>query len=89
MYEAEQKTIALLSKPQLLLERPGRQRQHHSTLRLPEKPPKVALTACMRKLLAMLNAMLRTRKPWYPENAWQEKRLLSGQILNLSIVIDP
>lgn len=28
------------------------------------KPPKVALVACMRKLLTMLNAMVRTRKPW-------------------------
>lgn len=28
------------------------------------KPPKVALTACMRKLLVMLNAILRDRKPW-------------------------
>ncbi len=28
------------------------------------KPPKVALAACMRKLLVMLNAMLRDRRPW-------------------------
>jgi transposase len=28
------------------------------------KPPKVALTACMRKLLVMLNAILRDRRPW-------------------------
>lgn len=28
------------------------------------KPPKVALTACMRKLLVMLNAILRDRMPW-------------------------
>jgi transposase len=28
------------------------------------KPPKVALTACMRKLLVMLNAILRDRKAW-------------------------
>lgn len=28
------------------------------------KPPKVALTACMRKLLTMLNAMVRDGKPW-------------------------
>jgi transposase len=28
------------------------------------KPPKVALTACMRKLLVILNAMLRDRRPW-------------------------
>jgi transposase len=28
------------------------------------KPPKVALTACMRKLLIILNAMLKHRTPW-------------------------
>lgn len=28
------------------------------------KPPKLALAACMRKLLVMLNAILRDRKPW-------------------------
>lgn len=28
------------------------------------KPPKVALTACMRKLLVILNAMLRDQKSW-------------------------
>ncbi len=28
------------------------------------KPPKVAIVACMRKLLAILNAILRDQKPW-------------------------
>ena len=28
------------------------------------KCPKVALVACMRKLLTVLNAMVRTNKPW-------------------------
>ena len=28
------------------------------------KEPKVALTACMRKLLSILNAMLRNKEPW-------------------------
>jgi transposase len=28
------------------------------------KPPKVALTACMRKLLVILNAMLKHRTSW-------------------------
>jgi transposase len=28
------------------------------------KPPKVALTACMRKLLTILNTMLRNNQPW-------------------------
>ena len=30
------------------------------------KPKKVALTACMRKLLTILNHMLRTNSPWQP-----------------------
>ncbi len=37
------------------------------------KPKKVALIACMRKLLTILNAMMRTRTMWreiaQPENA--------------------
>jgi len=32
------------------------------------KPPKVALTACMRKMLTILNAMLKNNE------AWQEER---------------
>lgn len=30
------------------------------------KPPKVALTACIRKLLVVLNSLARTRTPWDP-----------------------
>ena len=30
------------------------------------KPPKVALTACMRKLLTICNAMIKTATPWNP-----------------------
>lgn len=30
------------------------------------KPKKVALVACMRKLLSILNAMMRDRAPWHP-----------------------
>ena len=30
------------------------------------KPKKVALTACMHKLLAILHAVLRDRAPWQP-----------------------
>jgi len=33
------------------------------------KPKKVALTACMRKLLTILNAMLQHRTPWNPASA--------------------
>ncbi len=28
------------------------------------KPNKVAIVACMRKLLVILNAMVKTNKPW-------------------------
>jgi transposase len=31
------------------------------------KPSKVVLTACMRKLLTLLNTLVRTRTPWNPE----------------------
>jgi transposase len=36
----------------------------HRRLREAGKKPKVALTACMRKLLTILNAIMRDRKPW-------------------------
>jgi transposase len=36
----------------------------YGRLRAAGKPPKVALTACMRKLLTILNAVLRDRRPW-------------------------
>jgi transposase len=34
------------------------------------KPKKVALVACMRKLLSILNAMLRDRAPWRPTHVF-------------------
>lgn len=39
-------------------------RHCYQRLRLAGKPPKVALVACMRKLLIILNAMLREQQPW-------------------------
>jgi transposase len=36
----------------------------HQRLKAAGKRPKVALVACMRKLLTILNAMLRSRSPW-------------------------
>lgn len=39
-------------------------RAFHARLRAAGKPPKVALTACMRKLLLILNAMLRDGTRW-------------------------
>jgi transposase len=38
----------------------------HQRLRLAGKPPKVALVACMRKLLVILNAMVRDATAWQP-----------------------
>jgi transposase len=39
-------------------------RDFHRRLVAAGKPAKVALTACMRKLLTILNAIARTRQPW-------------------------
>jgi transposase len=36
-------------------------------LRATGKAAKVALTACMRKLLTILNAMVKHHTPWQPE----------------------
>jgi len=41
-------------------------RAHYQHLRADGKPRKVALVAVMRKLLLILNAMLKTRTPWRP-----------------------
>lgn len=41
----------------------------YERLRQRGKPPKVALVACMRKLLTMLNAMLRDNAHWNPPNS--------------------
>lgn len=37
------------------------------------KPPKLALIACARKLLVLLNAMLRTEQPWNPPQLAQNQ----------------
>jgi transposase len=42
-------------------------RDFYQRLRLAGKPAKVALTACMRKLLVILNAMLKNRTYWNPQ----------------------
>lgn len=40
-------------------------RAFHARLIAAGKPAKVALTACMRKLLTLLNATARSRQPWH------------------------
>lgn len=44
-------------------------RTFYRRLRTAGKPPKVALVATMRKLLTMLNAMLKYQQPWTPAQA--------------------
>ena len=44
-------------------------RAFHARLRAAGKPPKVALVACMRKLLTILNAMIAHQQPWQPRAA--------------------
>ena len=39
---------------------------YYDKLRAAGKTHKQAITACMRKLLVILNAILRDRKPWQP-----------------------
>jgi transposase len=46
-------------------------RTFYQRLRAAGKKPKVALTACMRKLLTILNAMVRTGTRWNPQLAAQ------------------
>jgi transposase len=41
-------------------------RQFAARLRSLGKPRKVVITACMRKLLTLLNSLVRTRTPWNP-----------------------
>jgi len=42
---------------------------HYAQLKQQGKPSKVALVACMRKLLTILNAMMRSMTSWQPELA--------------------
>jgi transposase len=41
-------------------------RGFHHRLLTAGRPGQVAITAAMRKLLTILNAMLRDRRPWQP-----------------------
>ena len=49
-------------------------REFYARLRERGKPAKVALTACVRKLLVILNAMVRDGAPWDPETLAPEAR---------------
>jgi transposase len=50
-------------------------RVFYQRLRANGKPPKVALVACMRKLLTILNAMLRDGREWDPSIPLDQLRL--------------
>ena len=50
-------------------------RLFHDRLRANGKPPKVAQVACMRKLLTILNAMVRDDRPWNPDIPLTQIRL--------------
>jgi len=50
-------------------------RRFHDRLRSQGKPPKVAQVACMRKLLTILNAMVRDSRPWDPSIPTAQLRL--------------
>ncbi|MHC4067727.1 MAG: IS110 family RNA-guided transposase [Planctomycetota bacterium] len=44
-------------------------RSFHRRLRAAGKPPKIAITACARKLVTILNAMMREQTPWIINSA--------------------
>ena len=50
-------------------------RAFHQRLIAAGKPKKVALVACMRKLLTILNAMLRDHAPWDPERPLRDQKI--------------
>jgi hypothetical protein len=52
-------------------------RAFYQRLRAAGKPAKVALTACMRKLLTILNAIAREGRPWRPALASLSRQLLT------------
>jgi transposase len=45
-------------------------RKFYERLVVSGKPKKVAVVACMRKLLSILNAMMRDRVPWRTTHAF-------------------
>jgi len=50
-------------------------RLFHHRLKAAGKPPKVVQVACMRKLLTILNAMVRDGRPWDPATPLEQLRL--------------
>ena len=56
------------------------ERQHVQRLRSAGKAPKVALVACMHKVLTILNAIVKHRTPWRlaAQNTRQSRKLLKS-----------
>ena len=44
-------------------------KRQYTSLKAAGKPPKVAMVACMRKLITILNEMVKTGQHWNPELA--------------------
>ena len=44
-------------------------KQFADKLKLAGKAPKVVIVACMRKLLTIMNAMIKSNTPWSPKTA--------------------
>jgi transposase len=44
-------------------------KQFAAKLKLAGKAPKVVIVACMRKLLTIMNAMIKSNSPWNPKTA--------------------
>jgi transposase len=52
-------------------------RPFHQHLRERGKAPKLALTACMRKLLVILNALLKAGQPWETRQAARQSKTVA------------
>jgi transposase len=56
-------------------------RATYDRLRAAGKPPKLALTAVMRKLLALANALLNANRTWTPKTARYYKSQFVANLL--------
>ena len=56
-----------LLEPELPQTKQGRIQAFNQRLRAAGKPFKVAITACMRKLLTLLNSLIRDNRHWSPQ----------------------
>jgi transposase len=68
---AQQRALRTVEKLPLAGHTPrtGALREFHDRLRRDGKSPKITITACMRKVIVMLNAMLKSSVPFTKPNA--------------------